>query len=150
MFYQIFALRGRNMRQSIATCQCKVLLSSTNQVMPFFASAVTLPPPPLYKACPQALSILLLQSVLIFRFFQQPIIFAILVFYLLVQVLQGSQFIKVTAIEFLKLIGTTNKVLYRVPSRIQVIAFLTNAVFQRSPYQFIGQYFFSYLLSLLT
>ena len=34
----------------------KVLLSSTNQVLPFSASAVTLPPPSV-KACPQALYI---------------------------------------------------------------------------------------------
>ena len=101
--------------------------------------------PPLVKpALRLYISVLYLQGVLIFIFFQQLIIFAILVLYLLVQVLQGSQFIRVIAIEFLKLIGTANKVLYRVLGRIQVIAFPTNTVLQRSSYQFIGQYFFNF------
>jgi len=30
MFYKIFALRNRNIRQFVATCPYKVLLSSTN------------------------------------------------------------------------------------------------------------------------
>ena len=102
-------------------------------------------PPPQKPALRLYISILCPQGILIFIFFRQLIVFTILALYLLVQVLQGSQFIRVTAIEFLKLIGTTNKVLYRVLGRIQVIAFLTNAVLQRFPYQFIGQYFFNFL-----
>ena len=103
-------------------------------------------PSPLVKPTLRlCISILHLQGGFIFMFFQQLIIFAILVLYLLIQVLQEFQFIKVIAIEFLKLIGTTNKVLYRVLGRIQVIAFPTNAVLQRFLYQFIGQYFFNFL-----
>ena len=114
------------------------------QVLPFSASAVILPPPLVKPALRLYISVLHLQGVLILIFFQQLIIFAILVLYLFVQVLQGSRFIRVTAIEFLKLIGTTNKVLYRVLGRIQVIAFPTNAVLQRFPYQLTGQYFFNF------
>ena len=124
---------------------CKVLLSSTSQVLPFSASAIILPPPLVKPALRLYMSVLYLQGVLILIFFQQLIIFTILVLYLFVQVLQESQFIRVTAIEFLKLIGTANKVLYRVLGRIQVIAFLTNAVLQYFPYQLIGQYFFNFL-----
>jgi len=32
MFYKIFASRDRNMRQSVATCRCEVLLSSASAV----------------------------------------------------------------------------------------------------------------------
>ena len=123
----------------------KVLLSSASQVLPFSTSAITLPPPLVKPALRLYISVLHLQGVLILIFFQQLIVFAILALYLFVQVLQGSQFIRVIAIKFLKLIGTTNKVLYRVLGRIQVIAFLTNTVLQRFPYQLIGQYFFNFL-----
>jgi len=37
-------------------------------------------------------------------------------------------FVRVTAIELLKLIGTTYKVPYRVLSRVRVISFPTNTV----------------------
>ena len=116
-------------RQSAAICQCRNIT------------------PPSGKACPQRLytSVLHLQGILIFILFQQLIIFIILAFYLFVQVLQQSRFIRVTAIELLKLIGTTYKVLYRVLSRVQVISFLANIILQRSPYKFIGQYFFNFL-----
>ena len=124
---------------------CKVLLSSASQVLPFSTSAVILPPPLVKPALRLYMSVLHLQGVLILIFFQQLIIFTILALYLFIQVLQGSQFIRVTAIEFLKLMGTTNKVLYRVLDRIQVIAFPTNVVLQRFPYQLIGQYFFNFL-----
>ena len=49
---------------------------------------------------------------------RQFIIFAIPVFHPLVEVLWGSRFIKVTVIEFLKLIRTTYKILYRVLSGV--------------------------------
>ena len=105
--------------------------------------------PPLKKpALRLYMSVLCLQGVPIFIFFQQLILFAILVLYLLIQVLQGSQFTRVIAIELLKLIETTNKVLYRVLGRIQVIAFPTNAVLQRFLYQFIAQYFFNFLFAI--
>ena len=46
-----------------------------------------------------------------------------------IKVLQGSGFIRVAAIELLKLIGTIYKVLYRVLSRVRVISSLTNIIF---------------------
>ena len=95
---------------------------------PSSTSAVILPPPPQKPALRLCMSVLYPQGVFIFMFFQQPIIFAMLALYLLIQVLQGFQFTRVTAIEFLKLMGTANKVLYRVLSRIWVIAFPTNIV----------------------
>ena len=91
------------------------------------------------------MSVLRLQSILIFMLNRQLIIFAILAFYLLVKVLQGSRLIRVLVIELFKLIRTTYKVLYRVLSGVQVISFLTNIILQRSPYKFIGQYFFNFL-----
>ena len=84
-------------------------------------------------------------SFFIFILFWQLIVFTILAFYLFIQVLQWSRFIGVTAIELLYFLGTTYKVLYRVLCRVWVISFLTNIVLQRSPYQFIGQYFFNFL-----
>ena len=123
----------------------KVLLSSASQVLPFSASAVILPPPLVKPTLRLYMSVLYLQGVLIFMLFQQLIIFIILAFYLFIQVLQRSRFIRVAAIEFLKLIGTTDKDLYRVLGRIQVIAFPTNIVLQRFPYQLTSQYFFNFL-----
>ena len=111
---------------------------------PSSASAVTLPPPPQKPVLRLCMSVLYPQGVLIFMLFQQLIIFIILAFHPFVQVLQRSQFIRVTAIEFLKLMGTANKVLYRVLGRIWVIAFLTNMVLQRFPYQLTGQYLFNF------
>ena len=111
-----------------------------------FCQSRNITPPLLVKpALRLYISILYLQGIFIFIFFQQLIIFTILVLYLFVQVLQRSQFIKVTAKEFLKLIGTANKVPYKVLGRIQVIAFPTNTVLQCSPYQLIDQYFFNFL-----
>ena len=129
---------------------CQVLPPSSakfcHQVLPSSASAVTLPPPPQKPALRLYISVLYLQGVFIFVFFQQLIIFAILALYLLIQVFQGPQFTRVTVIEFLKLIGTTNKVLYGVLGRIQVISFPTYIVLQRSPYKSIGQYLFNFPL----
>ena len=120
---------------------CQVLPPSSA----VFCQCRNITPPPQKPALRLYISILYLQGVLIFILFQQLIIFIILAFYLFIQVLQQSQFIRVIAIEFLKLIGTANKVLYRVLSRIQVIAFLTNIVLSYLPYQLIGQYFFNFL-----
>ena len=115
-----------------------VITSSTK-----FYQSCNITPPPLVKPTLRLyVSILHLQGVFIFMFFQQLIIFTMLALYLLIQVLQGSWFIRVTAIGFLKLIGTANKVLYRVLGRVWVMAFLIGVVLQRSPYQLIGQYFF--------
>ena len=121
-----------------------VLQSHNRKVLPSSASAVTLPPPPQKPVLRLYMSVLCLQGVFVFILFQWLIIFIMPAFYPFVQVLQRSQFIRVTAIEFLKLIGTANKVLYRVLGRIQVIAFPTNAVLQRFPYQLIGQYLFNF------
>ena len=120
---------------------CQVLLPSSA----VFYQCRNITPPPQKPALRLCISVLCLQGVLIFMLFRQLIIFIILVFYLFIQVLQRSWFIRVIVIEFLKLIGTANKVLHRVLGRIQVIAFPTNTVLQRFPYQLIGQYFFNFL-----
>jgi hypothetical protein len=74
--------------------------------------------PPSKKACPQALSVLCLWGILVFILNRQLIVFTILAFHPLVEVLWRSRFIRVTAIEFLKLMGTAYKVPYRVPCRV--------------------------------
>ena len=95
----------------------------------FRNGAVTLPPPPVKPALRLCMSVLCPQGVLIVMLFRQLVVFIMLVFYLFVQVLQRSRFIRVSAMELLKLLGTTYKILYRVLSRVRVISFPTNAIF---------------------
>ena len=57
-------------------------------------------------------------GILIFMLDRQLIVFAILALHLLVKVLWGSGLIRVLVVEFFKLMGTTYKVLYRVPSGV--------------------------------
>ena len=112
---------------------------------PFSTSAVILPPPPKKPALRLYVSVLCLQGILIFILNRQPIVFAILLLYLLIKVLQGFGLIRVLVIELFKLLGVAYKVLSRVLGQIQIIAFLLNTVLQRSIYQFIGQYFINFL-----
>ena len=111
----------------------------------FSTSAVTLPPPPEKPTLRLYMSVLCLQGILSFILNRQLIIFAILVLYLLIKVLQGSRLIRVLVIELFKLLGAAYKVLDRVLGQVQIIAFLLDTVLQRSLYQFIGQYFINFL-----
>ena len=117
----------------------------TSTIAAAFYQCRNITPPPQKPALRLCMSVLCLQGVLILIFLQQLIVFAMLALYPLIQVLQQSRFIRVTAIEFLKLMGTANKVPCGVLGRIWVIAFPTNAVLQRFPYQLTGQYFFNFL-----
>ena len=111
----------------------------------YSTSAIILPPPLKKPALRLYISVLYLQSILIYIFNRQLIIFTILALYLLIQILQGSQLIRVLVIEFFKLLGVTYKVLSGVLGQVQIITFLLDIVFQRSLYQFIGQYFINFL-----
>ena len=112
---------------------------------PFFTSAITLPLLLKKPALRLYISVSCPWGILIFILNKQLIIFAILAFYLLVQILQGSWLVRVLVIEFFKLLGATYKVLGRVLGWVQIITFLLDTVFQRSLYQFTGQYFINFL-----
>ena len=53
--------------------------------------------------------------------------------------------VRVLVVKFFKLLGATYKVLGRVLGWVQIVTFLLDIVFQRSLYQFIGQYFINFL-----
>ena len=110
-----------------------------------FHQRYNITPPPKKPALRLYMSILYPQGILIFMLNRQPIIFTILALYPLVKVLQGSRFIRVLVIKFFKSLGAAYKVLGRILSQVQIIAFLLNMVLQHSLYQFIGQYFVNFL-----
>ena len=103
----------------MAICQyrnvCQVLPSSASS-----ANAVTLPPPRKKPALRLCMSVLCPWGILIFMLDRQLIVFAILALHPFVEVLRGSGFVRVTAMELLKLIGTTYKVPCRVLSGVRV------------------------------
>ena len=121
----------------------KLRQSNGNLPVPFSTSAITLPPPLKKPALRLCISVLYPQGVLIYILNRQLIIFAILALYPLVQILQGSQLVRVL-IEFFKLLGATYKVLGGVLGQVWIVTFPLNTVFQRSSYQFTGQYFINF------
>ncbi len=112
---------------------------------PFSTSTVILPPPSVKPALRLCVSILYLQGVLVLILFWQLIVFIVPAFHLFIKVLQGSGLIKVLVIKLFKLLGAAYKIPGGVPSWVQIVAFPLNTVFQRSIYQFIGQYFVDFL-----
>ena len=126
------------------TASCDNLLYSARFLL-YSTSAIISPPSLKKPAFRLYISLLRLYCILIYILNRQLIIFTILALYLLIQILQDSQLIRVLVIEFFKLLGVTYKVLSRVLDQVQIITFLLDTVFQRSSYQLIGQYFINFL-----